>query len=108
MFATAVFLTIAGSAFAQDKAAIDKGTNLYKTKLCKICHAIAGEGQAKGPLDGVGTKLTAEQIRAWIVTPEDMTKKMKADRKPAMTANKTLTKEDVDALVAYMVSLKKK
>jgi mono/diheme cytochrome c family protein len=108
MFATAVALTIAGSAFAQDKAAIDKGTNLYKTKNCKLCHSIAGEGQAKGPLDGVGSKLTVDQIRAWIVTPKEMTEKMKATRKPAMPVTANLTKDDVEALVAYMASLKKK
>jgi mono/diheme cytochrome c family protein len=108
MCATAAALTIAGSAFAQDKAAIDKGMKLYATKMCSACHSIAGKGNAKGPLDEVGTKLTTDQIRAWLVTAEDMTKKMKADRKPAMTTNKTLTKEDVDALVAYMSSLKKK
>jgi len=108
MFATAVALTIAGSAFAQDKAAIDKGTKLYGTKMCSLCHAVAGKGNAKGPLDEVGTKLTADQIRAWIVTPKEMTAKMKADRKPAMPLNSTLTKDDVDALVAYLVTLKKK
>jgi mono/diheme cytochrome c family protein len=107
-FATAVALTIAGTAFAQDKAAIDKGMKVYAAKNCKLCHAIAGEGQAKGPLDGVGTKLTVEQIRAWIVTPKEMTEKMKANRKPAMPVNSTLTKDDVEALVAYMASLKKK
>ena len=108
MFATAVALTIAGSAFAQDKAAIDKGMKLYATKMCSACHSIAGKGNAKGPLDEVGTKLTADQIRAWIVTPKEMTERMKADRKPAMPANSTLTKDDVEALVAYMASLKKK
>jgi hypothetical protein len=30
---------------------------------------------AKGPLDGVGSKLSADEIRAWIVTPAEMTKK---------------------------------
>jgi hypothetical protein len=37
-----------------------------------------------------------------------MTRKMKAERKPPMRAYPNLAKADVDALVAYMVSLKKK
>lgn len=37
-----------------------------------------------------------------------MTKKTTAERKPAMRAYPNLPKEDLDALVAYMASLKKK
>jgi cytochrome c1 len=55
----------------------------------------------------VGSKLTADEIRAWIVTPAEMTKKTKAERKPPMRAYPKLEKEDLDALVAYMASLKK-
>jgi hypothetical protein len=61
----------------------------------------------KGPLDGVGSKLTADEIREWIVNPAEMTKKTKAERKPPMRAYPKLAKADLDALVAYMVSLKK-
>ena len=44
----------------------------------------------------------------WITNPAEMTKKTKAERKPPMRAYPSLPKEDLDALVAYMVSLKKK
>jgi hypothetical protein len=37
-----------------------------------------------------------------------MTKKTKAERKPPMRAYPNLPKADLDALVAYMSSLKKK
>jgi hypothetical protein len=37
-----------------------------------------------------------------------MTEKTKAERKPPMRAYPNLPAEDVDALVAYMLSLKKK
>lgn len=102
---TAVFMLIAGPAFAQGAA--EKGAAVYAAQKCTTCHSIAGKGQAKGPLDGVGTKLTADEIRAWIVTPAEMTKKANATRKPPMRAYPNLPKEDLDALVAYMASLKK-
>ena len=102
---TAVFLLIAGPAFAQGAA--EKGAAVYAAQQCMTCHSIAGKGQAKGPLDGVGTKLTADEIRAWIVTPAEMTKKHNATRKPPMRAYPKLAAEDLDALVAYMASLKK-
>jgi hypothetical protein len=52
--------------------------------------------------------LTAEEVRLWIVNPAEMTKKTNAARKPPMRAYPNLPKEDLDSLVAYMLSLKKK
>jgi hypothetical protein len=43
-----------------------------------------------------------------MVNPADMTKKTKAERKPPMRAYPNLPKEDLDALVAYLFSWKKK
>ena len=51
---------------------------------------------------------TGAEIREWIVNPKAMVEKTKATRKPDMPAYPKLAKDDVDALVAYMVSLKKK
>jgi mono/diheme cytochrome c family protein len=100
------FAAFAAPALAQD--AVAKGAKVYADQKCSLCHSIAGKGSAKGPLDGVGTKLKPEEIREWIVDPVGMTAKTKAPRKPAMPAKyKALPKEDLDALVAYMVSLKK-
>jgi mono/diheme cytochrome c family protein len=93
------------SAGAQDVA---RGEKVYAAQKCSVCHSIAGKGSTKGPLDGVGSKLTAEDIHAWIVDPVGMTAKAKATRKPPMPAKyKTLPKEDLDGLVAYLASLKK-
>jgi mono/diheme cytochrome c family protein len=103
----AVVLSVGSTAFAQDKAAVDKGMKVYTEQKCQLCHSIAGKGNAKGSLDGVATKLKMAEIREWITDPKAMTVKMKADRKPAMKEYKTLAKEDVDALVAYMMTLKK-
>jgi len=100
-------LSVAGAASvaAQDAA---RGEKVYAAQKCSICHSIAGKGNTKGPLDGVGTKLTADDIHAWIVDPAGMTAKTKALRKPPMPPKyKSLPKEDLDGLVAYMASLKK-
>jgi mono/diheme cytochrome c family protein len=96
------------SSAAQDKAQIDAGMKVYADQKCSVCHAIAGKGNAKGPLDDVGSRLTADQIREWLTNPAEMTKKTKAERTPPMRAYPNLPKADLDALVAYMVSLKKK
>lgn len=99
-----ITLAMASSAAAQDVRA--KGEQVYVAQKCSICHAIAGKGNPKGSLDGVGTKLTTDEIRQWIVDAKGMTAKTKAPRKPEMR-NYNLPKEDVDALVAYLASLKK-
>jgi mono/diheme cytochrome c family protein len=103
----AVIVGGAQPALAQDKAQIDRGEKVYADQKCAVCHAIGGKGNAKGPLDDVGSRLTPEEIRMWIVNPAEMTKKTKAERKPAMRAYPNLPKADLDAVVAYMASLKK-
>ena len=100
-----VVLACAASAAAQDLRA--KGEKAYADQKCSLCHSIAGKGNVKGPLDDVGDKLSAADLRAWIVDANAMTAKTGAARKPAMKQY-SLPKDDVDALVAYMSSLKKK
>lgn len=92
---------------AQEKAAIERGQKVYAAQKCHTCHSIEGKGAKKGPLDGVGSKLTEDEIREWLVNAPEMTKKTKATRKPIMKNYAKLPKEDVDGLVAYMLSLKK-
>ena len=100
----ALIIGFARVSAAQDTTAA--GQTVYTAQKCALCHSIAGKGNGKGPLDDVGTKLPADDIRAWIVDAKGMTAKKKAPRKPEMKAY-SLPKADVDALVAYLSSLKK-
>jgi mono/diheme cytochrome c family protein len=84
-----------------------RGEAVYAEQKCSLCHSIAGKGNAKGSLDGVGSKLSAAEIKEWIVNPKEMTTKTKAERKPPMKAYPNLPAADVDALVAYLQTLKK-
>jgi mono/diheme cytochrome c family protein len=102
----AVVALFASTASAQDTA---KGAKVLADQKCSLCHSIAGKGNAKGALDEVGSKLTAAEIHDWIVKPTEMTAKAKAERKPPMPAKyASLPKDELDALVAYLASLKKK
>jgi mono/diheme cytochrome c family protein len=103
-----VLLAATQSLAAQDKAQIERGMKVYAEQKCSACHSIAGKGNQKGALDDVGSRLTIDDLRAWMVNPAEMTKKTKAERKPPMRAYPNLAKEDLDAIVAYMASLKKK
>src|SRR5580765_6386293 len=107
MFRTGLIVLAIGAfasvASAQDAAA---GAKVYADQKCSVCHSIAGKGNAKGALDDVGSKLPASDIRAWIEDAPGMTAKTKAARKPVMKTY-SLAKPDVDALVAYLSTLKK-
>jgi mono/diheme cytochrome c family protein len=101
-----ILLTVAVVA-AQDAQA-EKGMQIFVAQKCTTCHSIAGKGNKKGALDDVGSKLSAADIRAWLVDPEGMAKKRTppSTRKPPMK-KKPLPAGDVDALVALLTSLKK-
>lgn len=96
---------LATPALAQD--AVAKGAAVFAAQKCAMCHSIDGKGMAKGPLDGVGSKLSADDIREWIVHPAEMSAKHNATRKPVMRAYPNLPKDDLDALVAFLASKKK-
>jgi mono/diheme cytochrome c family protein len=104
LYAVALSLGLAVPALAQDARAT--GEKVYAEQKCSVCHAIGGKGNAKGPLDEVGSKRTADEIRAWITDAKGMTAKTKATRKPEMKAY-TLAKDEVDGLVAYLSAMKK-
>jgi hypothetical protein len=90
-------------------AALDaktEGEGVFAAQKCTMCHSVGAKGNKKGPLDEVGSKLSAAELREWIVDAPGMSVKAKATRKPVMKAY-TLPKDDLDDLVAYLVALKK-
>jgi cytochrome c2 len=103
----AIMLTMAVAA-APDPAVVEKGQALFTANHCTLCHSIAGKGNPKGSLDTVGDKHSAEDLRKWLTEPVEMAKKANATRKPPMISFAKLPAADLDALVAYLGSLKKK
>ena len=100
-----IALVFASTAAAQ--GAVEKGAAVFAAQKCSMCHSLDGKGSSKGPLDGIGSKLKADEIRQWIVDPVTMAAKANATRKPAMKPHANLPKEDLDALVAFLASKKK-
>ncbi len=101
-------LVLAPAASFAQGASAEQGQKVYTAQKCNVCHSVAGQGNKNGALDEVGSKLSADDIRQWIVNAPDMYAKAKSTRKPPMKSYSQLPKEEVDALVAYMLSLKKK
>lgn len=91
---------------ASAQGAADRGQKLFTEQKCGLCHSVGATGNKKGPLDDAG-KMSAADLKEWIVNAPAMAAKAKSDRKPAMKAYTTLAPADVDALVAYLQTLKK-
>ena len=107
VFVIAIGFMLPAAAAGQDAALVKKGQEVYAAQKCSVCHSIAGAGKKTSPLDGVGKKLSADEIRDWIVKPAEMTKKTNSTKKPVMPNKYSkLPAADIDALVAYMQSLK--
>jgi mono/diheme cytochrome c family protein len=100
----AFVLTSSGSAFAAGDA--KKGEALYGTQKCSMCHSVAGKGNKKYPLDGVGAKLSAADIKEWLINPDAQHAKKGDKPVMKMKSYKSLSADDIDSLVAYVQTLK--
>jgi len=101
----AIVVAAAASAAAQGNAKADQGAALFSAQKCTMCHSYAGKGNPKGALDKLTAKNKAEHIRQWLQDPEGMRAKSNATRTPAMKPMK-LNADQIDALVAYLTSVK--
>ncbi len=104
-------LLLGGVVFAQapDPAKVAAGEKLYAEQKCATCHQIKGVGNKMSPLDGVGAKLPAEDLRRWFTNAADMEATL--PKKPMLSMasylkTHKLTDAQIDALVAYMRTLK--
>ena len=104
-------LVLSGGARAQKAPTaaqqVERGKAVYAREKCATCHQIARQGNSRFPLDGVASRLTADELRRWITDTakmEDALPRMPAVR---MSARKYhLSAADLNALVAYLASLK--
>ena len=97
-------MAVSGIASAAGDAA--KGEQLYASQKCSMCHSIAGKGNKKYPLDGVGGKLSAADLHEWLVNPDAQIAKKGEKPVMKMKSYKSLSADDLDSLVAYLQTLK--
>ena len=84
---------------------IDRGHDVYGEQGCASCHAVAGAGNPRNPLDGVGARRTRAELFEWVTGTG-----VAADQlSPAVVRRKAryreLSQADLDALIAYLASL---
>lgn len=85
---------------------VEAGRLVYQRHGCARCHAIGGQGNPRSPLDGVGTRRSAAEIRDWTVAAPSVSQRLA----PGIAAFKRryadLSEAELAALVAYLESLR--
>lgn len=96
----------------QDAKKVGDGKKLWDQKECAKCHTIAGKGERQSKysaLDDVGARMKEADIRMWMKDPKKMEADLDHTPKTKMSskiAQMKLTDADIDALTAYMLTLK--
>ena len=88
-----------------DSKAIETGQQIYQQQNCGFCHSIAGQGNPRNPLDGVGTKRTASELRDFITGADTLQGLLTTSIRKMKQKYRKLSDDDLDALVIYMQSL---
>lgn len=89
-----------------DPERVAAGKIVYETNGCAICHAIAGEGDPQYPLDGVGARLSAQQLQQNIAPTPDMQSKFAEVVFEMKQGYHDLSEADMTDLVLYLRSLR--
>ena len=85
---------------------IDRGRAVYAQQNCSTCHSIAGVGNPRYPLDGVGARWDAAELRAWIVGTGVAVDILPASIVKRKQRYQSMPEDDLTALVAFLASLK--
>lgn len=83
----------------------ERGAALFREQGCRRCHSSAGDGVVRNPLDGIGSRRDAAQLRAWIIADASVAGAMSARTQRVKQDYAQLPSGELDALVAYLQSL---
>jgi len=72
------------------------GKQLFEKYGCSACHSVAGQGNTSFALDGIGSRRTGAELKQLISVPPS------GSAMPATTASS----DELNALVAYLLTLK--
>ena len=89
-----------------DSKHIADGPLIYKQQTCARCHAIAGQGNPRNSLDGIGAKYTASELRDRITGADRLLGVFPAHVLKLKQKYRELSEDDLEALIIYMQSLR--
>jgi len=95
-----------GIARPLDPERIEAGRKVYEERGCAICHTIAGEGDNQYPLDGVGGRMNAAQLRDHIAPPDAMRPKFPEAVFEIKSDYRDMPDGEMNDLLEYLSSLR--
>ena len=85
---------------------VARGQAVFTQYDCARCHSVAGKGSPRNPLDGVGSRLSRDELHDWVVAGEAV----RADLSPRTVSAKQryarMPAADMAALLAYLATLR--
>lgn len=87
------------------EGAAGRGRVVYEAQGCAGCHAIAGRGNPRHPLDGIGARRSAEELRQRITATGDAAETMSGAVARRKAAYRELPADEMAALIDYLSSL---
>jgi mono/diheme cytochrome c family protein len=88
---------------ATDPERIAAGRRVYQQQTCARCHYLAGSGNPRNPLDGVGARRSPEELRDWIIGSAAV-RELLPERVIKLKQAYQLSDDELDALVIYLQS----
>lgn len=89
-----------------DVTLVARGRTVYEEQTCARCHSVGGHGNPRSPLDGVGARLTAVELRDAVTASRDARGALTRSVIRAKEGFGGLPQQDLSALVAYLSSLR--
>jgi mono/diheme cytochrome c family protein len=89
-----------------DADEIARGGTLFEEQGCARCHAAEGRGNPRLPLDGVGARRSADDLRGRVTGEGSAGDAISSTARRAKERYRELPTADLDALVAYLSSLR--
>ncbi len=81
---------------------IDAGRLVYEQQGCVFCHSIAGAGNPRNPLDGVGLRRTSEEIRDRIIGADSLLGVIPERALKFKRSYRELNDDDLNNLIIYL------
>ena len=91
---------------ALDPQCIAAGREIYQQQKCAACHAIAGQGNPRNPLDDVGARRSVQELRDWIIGAEALREILSPRAFSRKQTYRSLPDEELRVLVIYLQSLR--
>jgi hypothetical protein len=84
---------------------VARGRAVLEAQGCLRCHAVAGVGNMRAPLDGVGARRDAAGLHAWTVGTPALADSLPASVFRAKQGYQTMPAGEMEALIGYLGSL---